>query len=142
MIDGDFYLTPIPDYFLRMNLLFGSQLEFVFYNYAKRRDQNQRLFFEKSTYSEDNNSISDEEFIKTFIPPWTSINEILNHHKLKFQFKGIERRDFSNDANISFQLIKTTVGKDIEFQHLSSGEKVIIGLIIKLFTSHYYIVKN
>lgn len=136
--DGDFYLTPIPDYFLDEPKLFGSQLEFVFYNYAKRRDQNQRLFFEKSTYNEENNSISDEEFIKTFIPPWTSINEILNQHKLNFVFKGIERKDFSNDANISFQLIKTTVGKDIEFQFLSSGEKVIIGLIIKLFTSNYY----
>ena len=138
LIDGDFYLTPVPDYFLDEPKLFGSQLEFVFYNYAKRRDQNQRLFFEKSTYNEENNSISDEEFIKTFIPPWASINEILKQHKLQFQFKGIERKDFSNDANISFQLIKTTVGKDIEFQHLSSGEKVIIGLIIKLFTSHYY----
>jgi predicted ATPase len=138
LIEGDFYLTPIPDYFLDEPKLFGSQLEFVFYNYAKRRDQNQRLFFEKSTYNEENNSISDEEFIKKFIPPWTSINEILNQHKLKFQFNGIERKDFSSDANISFQLIKTTVGKNIEFQHLSSGEKVIIGLIIKLFTSHYY----
>lgn len=136
--EGDFYLTPIPDYFLDEPKLFGSQLEFVFYNYAKRRDQNQRLFFEKATYKEENNSISDEEFIKTFLPPWTSINEILNQHNLKFQFKGIERKDFSNDANISFELIKTTVGKDIEFQHLSSGEKVIIGLIIKLFTSNYY----
>lgn len=138
LIEGDFYLTPVPDYFLDEPKLFGSQLEFVFYNYAKRRDQNQRLFFEKSTYNEENNSISDEEFIKTFTPPWVSINEILKHHTLQFQFKGIERKDFSNDANISFQLIKTTVGKDIEFQHLSSGEKVIIGLIIKLFTSHYY----
>lgn len=138
LVDGDFYLTPVPDYFLDEPKLFGSQLEFVFYNYAKRRDQNQRLFFEKATYNDENNSISDEEFIKSFIPPWTSINEILSQHNLKFQFKGIERKDFSNDANISFQLIKTTVGKDIEFQHLSSGEKVIIGLIIKLFTSHYY----
>lgn len=138
LIEADFYLTPVPDYYLDEPKLFGSQLEFVFYNYAKRRDQNQRLFFEKSTYNEENSSISDEEFIKKFLPPWESINEILKQHKLQFQFKGIERKDFSNDANISFQLIKTTIGKDIEFQHLSSGEKVIIGLIIKLFTSHYY----
>jgi len=138
LIDGDFYLTPVPDYFLDEPKLFGSQLEYVFYNYAKRRDQNQRLFFEKTMYKEENNSIPDDEFINTFMPPWTSINEILNQHGLQFQFKGIERKDFSSDASISFQLIKTTVGKDIEFQHLSSGEKVIIGLIIKLFTSHYY----
>ena len=57
---------------------------------------------------------------------------------MNFLFKVIDSKDFSNDENISFQLIKTTVGKDIEFQYLSSGEKVIIGLIIKLFTSNYY----
>src|SRR6202007_3177326 len=138
LVDIDFYLTPIPDYFLDEPKLFGSQLEFVFYNYAKRRDQNQRLFFDKVTYKEENDSISDDEFIQTFTPPWTLINKILEQHNLQFQFKGIERKDFSSDANISFPLIKTTVGKDIQFQFLSSGEKVIIGLIIKLFTSHYY----
>lgn len=136
--ESDFYLTPIPDYFLDEPKLFGSQLEYVFYNYAKRRDQNQRLFFEKVTYKDRNDSISDDEFIRKNTPPWTSINEILKQHNLEFQFKGIKRKDFSAEANISFQLVKTTIGKDIEFQHLSSGEKVIIGLIIKLFTSQYY----
>ncbi len=138
MNESDFYLTPIPDYFLDDPKLFGSQLEYVFYNYAKRRDQNQRLFFEKETYNDRNDSISDDEFVKNFIPPWVSINEILGQHNLDFKFKGIERQDFTSEANISFQLVKTTIGKDIEFQHLSSGEKVIIGLIIKLFTSQYY----
>ncbi|MEL7002410.1 MAG: AAA family ATPase [Bacteroidota bacterium] len=136
--ESDFYLTPIPDYFLDEPKLFGSQLEYVFYNYAKRRDQNQRLFFEKETYGDGNDSISDDEFVENFVPPWISINEILAQHNLDFEFKGIERQDFSSEASISFQLIKTTIGKDIEFQHLSSGEKVIIGLIIKLFTSQYY----
>lgn len=136
--ESDFFLTPIPDYFLDEPKLFGSQLEYVFYNYAKRRDQNQRLFFEKETYNDRNDSISDDEFVKKFVPPWISINEILEQHNLEFKFKGIERQDFTSEANISFQLVKTTIGKDIEFQHLSSGEKVIIGLIIKLFTSQYY----
>ena len=136
--DGDFYLTPIPDYFLDEPKLFGSQLEYVFYNYAKRRDQNRRLFFDKEVDKDENSSISDEEFISNFPPPWTLINEILNHHELNFQFKGIDKKDFSADASIGFHLVKTTIGKDIEFQHLSSGEKVIIGLIIKLFTSDYY----
>lgn len=35
-------------------------------------------------------------------------------------------------------MVKTSIGKQIEFQHLSSGEKVILGLIIKIFTSVYY----
>lgn len=138
IIEADFYLTPIPDYFLDSPKLFGSQLEYVFYNYAKRRDQNRRLYFEKKEDNDENNSISDGEFVKMFIPPWESINEILSIHGLQFKFKGIQKKEFSPDTDISFQLIKTSIGKDIEFQHLSSGEKVIIGLIIKLFTSYYY----
>ncbi|WP_422359665.1 ATP-dependent nuclease [Reichenbachiella sp.] len=136
--DADFYLTPIPDYFLDEPKLFGSQLEYVFYNYAKRRDQNRRLYFEKKEESDKNSSIPDNEFVEKFIPPWDSINQILESHDIKFRFKGLDKRDFSSDASISFQLVKTTINKDIEFQHLSSGEKVILGLIIKLFTSSYY----
>lgn len=138
LIDSDFFLTPIPDYFLNNPILFGSQLEFIFYNYAKRRDQNRRLFFDKTEDKQENDSIPDDEFIKEFIPPWFSINEILTAHNLSFQFKGVERKDFSPDVSITFALIKTSIQKEIEFQHLSSGEKVIMGLIIKLFTSHYY----
>lgn len=138
LIENDFYLSPIPDYLLEEPKLFGSLLEFAFYNYAKRRDLNDRLFFHKEKYGDNNDAVSDIEFINTNIPPWDFINKILQENNLSFKFKGIERQDFSPDANISFQLIKTTTGKDIELQNLSSGEKVIIGLIIKLFTSSYY----
>lgn len=138
LVDADFYLTPIPEHFLDDPKLFGSQLEYVFYNYAKRRDQNRRLYFEKEVDGDKNSSISDSDFINKFPPPWETINDILNKHQIKFNFKGLDKKEFSSDASISFQLIKTTINKDIQFQHLSSGEKVILGLIIKLFTSTYY----
>lgn len=138
LIDADFYLTPIPEYLVDEPKLFGSQLEYIFYNYAKRRDQNRRLYFDKIEDKKENNATSDNEFIATNVPPWTLINNILSQHSLDFQFKGIEKSDFSSDADISFQLVKGVNSENIEFQHLSSGEKVIIGLIIKLFTSDYY----
>ncbi|WP_430405771.1 AAA family ATPase [Fluviicola sp.] len=138
LLHSDFYQTPIPNYFLDDPTLFGSQLEFIFYNYAKRRDQNNLLFFEKKEYGEKNDSISDQLFIENFLPPWESINKIFQEHKLNFQFKGIEKREFSSNVSIRFKLIKTTSNAEVDFQNLSSGEKVIIGLIIKLFTSQYY----
>ncbi|MCT8341265.1 ATP-binding protein [Flavobacteriaceae bacterium TK19130] len=136
--NSDFFLTPIPEYLFDDPKLFESRLEYVFYNYAKRRDQNRRLYFDKQVDGDSNDSISDKDFVEKFPPPWESINQILLAHNMSFQFQGIDKKEFSPEIKVSFQLIKTTVQKNISLQHLSSGEKVILGLIIKLFTSQYY----
>src|SRR5690606_25065926 len=85
-----------------------------------------------------NNSISDEDFIKENKPPWELINEILEKHHIDFYFKGIEKRDFTIEAPIDFSIYKKSSNQVIPFIDLSSGEKVIIGLVLKLFTSEYY----
>jgi len=138
LTEVDFHLTPFPEYLLDEPKLFGSQIEFVFYNYAKRRDQNQRFYFDKMNYSRENDSISDTDFVVQFKPPWIIINEILDQYDLKFQFATIDQTNFAPEAMLSVRLIKTTIEKEINFQDLSSGEKIIIGLIVKLFTSQYY----
>jgi len=74
--NADFYSTPLPDYIIKTPTLFDSQLEYVFYNYAKRRDQNRRLYFEKREDGDQNNSIPDDKFILQFVPPWESMNII------------------------------------------------------------------
>ena len=138
LTEVDFHITPIPDYYFDNPKLFGSQLELVFYNYTKRRNQNRISYFEKNEYNDVNNSISDLEFTEKYIPPWITINNILKSHSINFQFKEIERTRFSEDVPLFVQLFKTTINKEIQFENLSSGERVIIGLIIKLFTSQYY----
>jgi energy-coupling factor transporter ATP-binding protein EcfA2 len=133
LTQADFYNTPLPEYLLDDTHLFKSSLNLIFNNYAKRRDQNRRLFFEKNEDNDVNNSISDKDFIKRFTPPWELINRILNEHDINFKFEGIDKVGFKTEHVISCRLIKTTISKAIGFHELSSGEKVIMGLIIKLF---------
>ncbi|ASK36051.1 hypothetical protein CEK62_17500 [Alcanivorax sp. N3-2A] len=138
LTDADFYNSPIHEHLIDENDLFASQVEIIFYNYAKRRDQNRKDYFYKREEGEENRSIPDKDFIKSYPPPWDLINEIVNNLKIDFYFKGIEKSDFTIDAAIEFALLKKTTNENVPFNDLSSGEKVIIGLIIKLFTSEYY----
>lgn len=138
LTDSDFFNTPIEEHYVDENDLFTSQIELVFYNYAKRRDLNRKNYFYKKEEGEKNNSISDKEFTKHFKPPWKIINEILEFHNLDFYFKGIEKSEFTIEVPIDFKLYKKSSNQEIPFNDLSSGEKVIIGLILKLFVSEYY----
>ncbi|MFA9187975.1 AAA family ATPase [Flavobacterium sp. FBOR7N2.3] len=57
---------------------------------------------------------------------------------LIFILKVLKKKKFSTDVVIDFKLLKKSTSEEIPFNDLSSGEKVIIGLILKLFTSEYY----
>ncbi|WP_106794311.1 AAA family ATPase [Aquimarina sp. Aq78] len=138
LTEADFYSSPIQENLIDSGDLFSSQVELIFYNYAKRRDINRKDFFYKKEEGEDNNSISDVDFITKFTPPWDLINEIFAKHNINFHFKGIDKRDFTLEAPIDFKLYKKSTDTSIPFIDLSSGEKIIIGLIIKLFTTEYY----
>jgi ABC-type multidrug transport system ATPase subunit len=138
LIEIDFYNSPIDESLIDINDLFSSQIEYIFYNYAKRRDLNRKNWFHKNVDGDDNDSTSDDEFIGEFNPPWEMINDILSSNGLDFYFKGIDKKEFSTDITINFKLLKISTQDEIPFNDLSSGEKVIIGLILKLFTSEYY----
>lgn len=135
---ADFYNTPIPEHFLGNNQLFSSKLELVFYNYAKRRVINKLDYLDKRENEVVNDSIPDKDFIKQFIPPWDLINQVLSVHNLDFYFKGVEIFVFSQDLPLKISLHKKSSDIEIQLTELSSGEKTIIGLILKLFTSEYY----
>ena len=79
-----------------------------------------------------------DEFELLFVPPWIIINSILTENCLDFYFQGIDKSKFSVDVPVDFVLTKKSTEEVIPFADLSSGEKVIIGLILKLFTSKYY----
>lgn len=138
LTDLDFYNSPINESLIDENELFSSQVEYIFYNYAKRRDINRKNWFYKNEDNLKNDSVSDTDFIAKFIPPWEIINNILKINLLDFHFKGLDKTEFSTDITIDFKLLKISTNEEIPFIDLSSGEKVIIGLILKLFTSEYY----
>lgn len=136
--DVDFFNTPVQESMIDEDDLFSSKVELIFYNYAKRRDLNRKEWFYKNEDGEVNSGISDTEFTLKNLPPWDLINEILTRHSIDFYFKGIEKKDFSLEVPLDLQLHKKSTDEIIIFNDLSSGEKVIIGLILKLFTSEYY----
>lgn len=135
---NDFYKVPISERFLDRIGLFNSQFEIIFYNYAKRRHENRQNYFFQKEEGHELGAVSDHEFVKQHTPPWKIINAILSDSGVDFEFQEIKTTDFRPDLQQEFKLIKLSSGIPIEFSHLSSGEKVIIGLVIKLFTSQYY----
>ncbi|WP_412476118.1 ATP-dependent nuclease [Flavobacterium sp. TBRC 19031] len=138
LTDTDFYNSPIQENLIDENDLFSSKVELIFYNYSKRRDINRKNYFYKIEEGETNDSVSDVDFISKFIPPWEIINSILTRHNIDFYFPGIEKKDFTTEVPLDFTLLKKSTNEIIPFNDLSSGEKIIIGLILKLFTSEYY----
>jgi predicted ATPase len=135
---NDFIITPYPEHLVDTNELFLSQVELVYYNYSRRRDKNARSYFEKKEYGGEDESIPDTEFVQLHPEPWKVINEILVSHKIDFRFPEITVRGFSVDINMHLGIEKHSTGEKILFENLSSGEKIIIGLVIKLFTTRYY----
>lgn len=136
--DADFYNLPIQEKWIDDTSLFNSKIEMVFYSYAKNRYINELQYFRKKERGVNNISLSDQEFILKFPPPWEVINEILYKHKIEFEFKEIRTEDFSEQVPYGVQIVKKDSTDIISFLVLSSGEKVIIGLILKLFTTEYY----
>ncbi|WP_445722364.1 AAA family ATPase [Flavobacterium sp.] len=136
--DSDFYKTPIDEHYLDTPDLFKTQIDSLFYNYCKKRDINNSNYLNKKEYGDDVNAISDLEFVKKHMQPWLIINDIFNKHNIDFEFKGMEREEFTPDSSIHFSLIKKSRNQRVGLNFLSSGEKIIIGLIIKLFIAKYY----
>jgi len=136
--EADFFNTTLPENYLDVPDLFKSEISNVFFLYAKRRYINKNQYASKITENEENNSLSIDEFERKFIPPWISINSIMEKYGIKYRFKGIENKDFSLEANFPFPLIKNDSKIEVDYSDLSTGELIIVGLIIKLFTSKYY----
>ncbi|WP_282080860.1 ATP-dependent nuclease [Aquimarina algiphila] len=136
--DSDFYIAPVREVLMDKNDLFSSSIELIFYGYARRRHVNRQEYFFKMEDGDDNNSIPDKEFITKFKPPWEIINGILDRHSIDFYFRGINKQEFTDEIKIDFNIYKKSTDVKVHFNWLSSGEKIIIGLILKLFTSEYY----
>ncbi len=138
LTESDFMNTYLGVEFIDTPDLFYSQLEAIFYHYLKIRYDNSHNYFQKKEYGQVNSAIRDNEFDSLNPAPWDIFNEIFEKHSIDFRFKIINREDFTPYSNIDFELVKQSIGKVVTLDNLSSGEKIIIGLIIKLFVSRYH----
>jgi ABC-type ATPase involved in cell division len=134
----DFVNFPPEEKFVDRKHLFHSSIEIVFYSYAKRRHLNYMHWIANREFAKSYECQSDQEFLQKYPPPWSTINAIFKKHGINYSFEEISPENFIENIPIDFKLIKNSTSKRIEFNNLSSGEKIIIGLIVKLFPVSFY----
>lgn len=135
---NDFFKTPFPEKYVDASDMFNSQIEMIFFSYLKRRHDNDYLNYRNQKHKENNNVIEDEEFEKQFPAPWSIINKILSDNNIDLKVKEYNIKDYSDEFTLDFKFIKEGIDELVSFADLSSGEQVIIGLVVKLFAKHYY----
>jgi len=119
--------------------LFTAKIEFLFNAYLKR-------YFYNSLYNLHNNlgfeelklTVSNEDFLIANRPPWELINEILNDNGLDFRFSEYKVTDYDLEEPVKIEIIKKSINSKIAADSLSSGEKIILGLILRLFVVDFY----
>lgn len=136
--ERDFYHNPPEERLLGKQHLFGASIENLFYAYAKRRHINFMHLVGKQMLGREYDCIPDAEFTSLYPEPWILINQVLKDSGLPYYFTGIEPDDLIEGDPVFFHLKKSTNHKTVDFQSLSSGEKVIMTLIFSLFIKAFY----
>ena len=114
--------SAFPDFFIERETLLSQVIEEAFYNYRLSEIE---LKAEGKTESEIINKIGEK--------PWNILKEVLKESKLPFLFN-----DPSNNGirdSFKLQVINEITGDSIDFNDLSSGEKVLISLVFYLYSS-------
>jgi len=118
--------------------IFNFQIENLFRTYLSRRFWNLFYFISKPDFGKNNLYVSDEQFLAENTPPWEIINNVLHENHLDFEFQNLELTDFDPEGAVPIFLRKTSNNSFIQSENLSSGEKMILGLILKLFLVDNY----
>ena len=111
-----------PEFLIEREPLLSQVIEEAFYNYRLSEIE---LKADGKTDSEIVNKIGEK--------PWNILREVLKESKLPFSFNDPS----NNGIKDSFQLkvINEIIGESIDFNDLSSGEKVLISLVFYLYSS-------
>ncbi|WP_346320318.1 AAA family ATPase [Chitinophaga sp. YIM B06452] len=138
LIEADFKEYTLHEKFLDNRHVFESKIELIFLAYAKRRFENDYKYYRKLNYADTNSAVSDTEFLAANPAPWDQLNQILADIKVDLQFVGIDPGAITNTTQYHLHFTKPSITDHITFATLSSGEKIIVGLVLGLFTSNYY----
>jgi AAA15 family ATPase/GTPase len=136
--DDDIVKVDFEETLITSGDIFNNKIELIFFSYQKRRKQNDMAFFHKERYSEVNDSISDSEFGLKYPSPVKIINDLLSKYGSKYYFEEPHLKDFNENNRTRLSLKNRNSGITIPPQDLSSGESVIIDLILKLFQAVYF----
>ncbi|MET7256038.1 AAA family ATPase [Dyadobacter fermentans] len=119
--------------------LFSQHVGDIFSAYARYRFWNS---FYRVAYGNEfdryNILLPDDEFIRKNPPPWIVLNNLFEKYGIDYVFDGLKL-----EHGVPLELHPVTLRKkstdDIIFlEHLSTGEQMIIGLMLKAFLAKYY----
>jgi energy-coupling factor transporter ATP-binding protein EcfA2 len=136
--ESDFFNYNHPDINRLRHGQYRTTVQQIFFNYAKHRKTNRYFYFLKKEDKKDILAISDYEFVKMFDPPWDIINRIMIDCHLSYAFAPILIEEINDHFSYGQDLINLRDNSRISINALSTGEKIIFGLVCKLFTVSYY----
>lgn len=112
------------------------QLGKVFWDYYVKYRGNQVNEYQNEKYGKSYEAVNEEEFVSIHgDKPWDLVNEILRtFDTLTYQVASPEGSDYF--GNFQLKLVHTEKENlEIEFSHLSSGERVLMALVASVYKS-------
>lgn len=134
-IDHDEFMHMYKPYLLKKDFL-PHQLGKVFWDYYVKYISNQVNEFQNEKYGKSYDALTESEFIaKHGEKPWDIVNQILEtFDTLQYRVNSPEGSDYF--GNFQLRLVHTEKEKlEIEFNHLSSGERVLMALVASVYKS-------
>lgn len=114
---------------------FQASLSAAFVWYARRRIMNQFDEFLVKHKGENRSFLEQADFRKLYgQPPWEIVNELLKNRRLEFQIT--EPPSVPGQIFVA-QLRKNGTDEQIAFTELSSGERILIGLALFMYSSDH-----
>jgi ABC-type iron transport system FetAB ATPase subunit len=129
------FLELYKPYYFKSDFL-PQQLGGIFWDYYIKFYQNQSNELQNEKHGKDYPIISEDEFIKkNGDKPWVVINKILEKFdNLDYKVNSPEGTDPFHNFQLKLAHIKKE-GLEIGFEHLSSGERVLMALVASIYKS-------
>lgn len=122
LITKEEFVELFPELYIEQDSQLSQKIGEIFYNYRLSEIERQAK------------RLSEEDIVKEIgEKPWVVLREIIMESKLPFSFNDPS----NNGIRDSFQLklTNTILNEEVDFQDLSSGEKVLISLMFYLYNS-------
>ena len=131
-----FHFYPIDEGFQNTDV-FKQNFSSLFKRYQDKFEENEyRRYKNKIRGKQKVSFLTDEEFIDTYgKAPWEFVNDIIKEADLDYHIHVPE--DYSRDAPFELKLINSINHAEINFNELSSGEKVLMSLALALYNSNF-----
>jgi predicted ATPase len=112
------------------------QLGKVFWDYYVKYRGNQVNEFQNATYGKKYDALSEKEFVATHgEKPWDLVNEVLRtFDTLKYKVTSPEGSDYFGNFQLKLKHTEHP-NLEIDFSHLSSGERVLMALVASVYKS-------